>query len=76
MMREARPCYHVTDVIGGSDVIGAKPVRNPNVPATLYSLADRLQRLAPSPRNPERFHEEKSEIAHALVELAREVRRG
>lgn len=46
------------------------------VTATLYDLADRLRRLAPSSRYPDRFHEEKSEIAHALDELAREVRHG
>lgn len=56
----------VTRVIGGR-------AGNPNLPATLYDPAERLRRLSPSPRNPDRFHEEKSEIAHALRELAREV---
>lgn len=47
-----------------------------NASATLLRLADRLRRLAPSPRDPNLFHEEKSEIAHELRILAREARRG
>ncbi|WP_279578301.1 hypothetical protein [Methylobacterium sp. J-078] len=39
-------------------------------------LAERLRRLAPSSRDPERFHEEKSEIVHALRLIAREVAHG
>lgn len=42
--------------------------------AALVALADRLRRLSPSPRNPDRFHEEKSEIEHALRRLAMEMR--
>lgn len=34
-------------------------------------LADRVRRLCPDHRNPERFHIEKSEIEHELRELAR-----
>ncbi len=75
-MRDAPTRYLVTDVIGGTKVTGPKRVRTPNLPATLYDIADRLRRLSPSPRYPDRFHEEKSEIAHALYELAREVRHG
>lgn len=33
-------------------------------------LADRLRRLRPDHRNPERFHMEKSEIEHELRRLA------
>ena len=40
--------------------------------AILLSLAPRLRRLAPSPRNPDAFHEEKSEIVHELRKLAME----
>jgi len=38
---------------------------------TLATLARRVQRLVPSHRDPERCHEEKSEIVHALRRLAR-----
>ena len=34
-------------------------------------LADRVRRLCPDRRDPERFHIEKSEIEHELRELAR-----
>lgn len=37
----------------------------------LHALADRLARLAPSHRDPFRFHEEKSELVHELRRLAR-----
>ena len=33
-------------------------------------LADRLRRLCPDHRNPERFHIEKSEIEHDLRQIA------
>ncbi|WP_209085446.1 hypothetical protein [Agrobacterium tumefaciens] len=36
----------------------------------LHALADRLARLAPSHRDPFRFHEEKSELVHELHVLA------
>jgi hypothetical protein len=42
--------------------------------ARLVEYARQIERLAPSSRNPERFHEDKSEIAHALRCLASEVR--
>lgn len=38
--------------------------------ADLHALADRLARLAPSHRDPFRFHEEKSELVHELRRLA------
>lgn len=38
--------------------------------ATLNALADRLERLAPSHRDPHRFHEEKSELVAELRRLA------
>jgi hypothetical protein len=37
---------------------------------TLSEIADRLQRLSPSHRDPHYFHEEKSELVHALRRLA------
>ncbi len=40
-------------------------------PDTLASLAQRVVRLCPDHRNPERFHEDKSEIAAELRRLAR-----
>ena len=43
---------------------------------TLRTLARRVERLSPSPRNPDQFHEDKSDIAYALRLMAREVRRG
>ncbi len=49
--------------------------KNARVLNEIIDLADRLRRLAPSSRNPERFHEEKSEIVHALRLIAREVAR-
>jgi hypothetical protein len=45
-------------------------------PARLAALARRVGRLAPSHRDPERFHEDKSEIVAELHRLAREARRG
>ncbi len=40
----------------------------------LVDLAERIRRLVPSHRDPERFHVEKSEIEHQLRRLAREAR--
>lgn len=48
-----------------------KPETAPRV--QLADLAYRIRRLAPDHRNPHRFHEEKSEIAHQLAKLARKV---
>lgn len=39
----------------------------------LQELVSRVCRLCPDHRDPHRFHEEKSEIAHELVKLARRV---
>lgn len=39
--------------------------------AALATLADRVQRLRPDHRDPERYHAEKSEIAAELRRLAR-----
>lgn len=62
-------------------------VRNGNIPLrgsvphsgdageALQDLAARIDRLAPSSRDPEAFHVEKSEIANALRVLAREASR-
>lgn len=36
-------------------------------------LVRRVERLCPDHRDPHRFHEEKSEIAHELSEIARRV---
>lgn len=41
--------------------------------AQLESLARRIRRLCPDHRDPHRFHEEKSEIAYELIQLARRV---
>lgn len=39
----------------------------------LLAIADRVRLLAPSHRDPERFHMDKSEIAAELRRLAREI---
>ena len=39
----------------------------------LESLAHRIRQLCPDHRDPHRFHEEKSEIAYELIQLARRV---
>ena len=36
----------------------------------INEIADRLERLSPSHRDPFRFHEEKSELVHALRRIA------
>ncbi|MGZ2404834.1 hypothetical protein [Rhizobium ruizarguesonis] len=38
--------------------------------AALLDIADRLERLVPSHRDPHRFHEEKSELVDELGRLA------
>ena len=45
-------------------------------PGALIVLADRLRRLSPSHRDPERFHEDKSEIERELRRLAGRIARG
>ena len=47
-----------------------------SVTEELDTLADRLRRLRPDGRKPERFHQDKSEIEAALRRLAREVQNG
>lgn len=42
--------------------------------AQLHDLAFRVRCLRPDHRDPERFHAEKSEIEHALRQIAAEVR--
>jgi hypothetical protein len=45
-----------------------------DVASALDVLASRVRRMSPPlARNPERFHEERSDIAHDLAELARRV---
>lgn len=41
--------------------------------ADLHAIADRLARLAPSHRDPFRFHDDKSELVHELHVLANSV---
>jgi hypothetical protein len=41
-----------------------------NLANDMHALADRLARLAPSHRDPFRFHEQKSELVHELHALA------
>lgn len=41
--------------------------------ARINALANRLERLAPSHRNPFGFHEEKSELVHEIRRLADEM---
>lgn len=47
-----------------------------SAPHTLTNLADRLRRLSPCHRDPERFHEDKSEIERELRRLAGRIARG
>lgn len=42
----------------------------PDLAAQLRDLAQRVARLCPSHRNPEEFHEAKSEIEHELRRLS------
>ncbi|MBO1038195.1 hypothetical protein [Brucella pituitosa] len=46
------------------------------VSALLSEYAGQIARLSPSSRNPERFHEDKSEIVAGLLKLAKEVGHG
>lgn len=56
-----------------SDVRGVSVV---SAPHTLMTLADKVRRLAPSHRDPERFHIDKSEIEAELRRLAKGGRHG
>lgn len=44
------------------------------VTTTLTEIADRLERLSPSHRDPEKFFEERSELAFALLRIADDLR--
>ena len=59
----------------GASCVMAHPRARDVAEGAILDLADRLRRLAPSPRNPELFHEEKSEIVHALRMIAGELGR-
>lgn len=63
----------VTSASGGS----LDPLTHLTRPAltpgdALERMAERVRRLSPSHRDPERFHEEKSELAAELRRLARQ----
>lgn len=45
----------------------------PKASDQINELVHRIQCLCPDHRNPHRFHEEKSEIAYELAELAHRV---
>lgn len=45
-------------------------------PATLIAIADRVRRLSPHHRDPERFHIDKSEIEAELRRLAGRITHG
>lgn len=47
-----------------------------SAPHTLTALADKVRRLSPHHRDPERFHEDKSEIERDLRRLAKAVANG
>ncbi|MER2536849.1 MAG: hypothetical protein ABTQ31_16985 [Rhizobiaceae bacterium] len=54
-----------------------KPIPNGRrLSILLDEYARQIERLAPSPRHPERFHKDKSEIVAALLRLADEVQHG
>ena len=44
-----------------------------SVAQTVDDLVQRVRRLGPDHRDPHRFHEEKSEIAHDLAKLGERV---
>lgn len=55
----------------GHPPLGGVPCPDPTMPGTLEALANRVRRLRPNHRDPEAFHEEKSEIEADLRRLAR-----
>jgi hypothetical protein len=56
---------------------GSRNVDLPDrVAGRLQQLSRRVARLIPDRRNPERFFEERSEVAYELREIASEVGRG
>ena len=73
---ERKNMLHHHPFIGGG---GGGAVEQPTtieVEQKLAEIARRVQRLAPSHRNPHRFHEDKSEIVAELHRLASEVHHG
>jgi len=61
--------------VNGPPVI-VRGVSDVSAPHTLRLIADKVRRLSPSHRDPERFHEDKSEIERDLRRLARRVGNG
>jgi len=55
-------------VAAQGDVAGMKDMNS--LSTELHEIADRLQRLAPSHRDPFKFHEDKSELVNQLRRLA------
>jgi hypothetical protein len=55
-------------------VLSVQQTQRVRITDRLDDLACRVRRLAPSHRDPERYHVEKSEIEHELRQLAKEVR--
>lgn len=58
--------YFLTDLTGCGDLTGDKK-------AELHKLAREVERLSPCHRDPEAFHEAKSEVAHRLRMIARGI---
>lgn len=67
-MRDPASYLLIVLIGGGEDA----PVRSTG--DQLSRLAAKVERLTPSHRDPERFHEEKSEVVAELRRLARERR--
>ncbi len=51
----------------------AERARKADVRSALYRLSVRVSQLRPHARDPERFHEEKSEISFDLLQLAERI---
>lgn len=64
--------YYTTHDKYGAGYGNSRNSRNSRNPASngLLDIADRVDRLAPCSRNPFRFHETRSELAHELREIA------
>lgn len=63
-------------VTGGAPLGGIPPVTNLVAADELKRLARRIRQLSPDTRNPEAFHIEKDEIAHAVGILAKGLGHG
>lgn len=48
-------------------------VRRDSTSSVLMQMAYRIQRLSPSHKNPEKYHEDKSEIVEELKRVARSL---